>query len=64
MFVCECGCTEFYAHQRCTMDIKVDGDNNFLDTMPDDANCAIYDAETPFGPYECVECGREYDYLS
>lgn len=64
MFACEnCGCTEFYAHQRCTMDVKVDGNNNFLDTMPDDCAQSIYDAETPFGPYECIDCGAEYDYL-
>lgn len=45
------------------MDVKVDGDNNFLDTMPDDSWSSIYDAEDPFGPYECIECGAEYDTL-
>lgn len=65
MFACpECGCTEFYARRRCTLDIKVDGDNEFLDGVhPDDVGADIYDAEDPFGPYECVECGAEYDEL-
>lgn len=45
------------------MDIKVNGNNDFLDTMPEDSNGSIYDAEEPFGPYECVNCGAEYEKL-
>ena len=61
--VCRCGCGRFYAHQVCHMDIIVDADNCFIENASEDAAAAIYDAQTPYGPYVCVECGAEYDDL-
>ena len=55
---CECGYDEFYAHQLCRHDVKVDGDNNFQSEI------AVYDAETPYGPFRCVNCGKEYETLT
>lgn len=58
---CECGCTEFYAHQVCHLDVVVDGDNEWLRNPDNDTDAAIYHSGTPFGPYTCVSCGEEYD---
>ena len=64
---CKCGNDSFFAHQVCHLDIKVDGDNNFLETLPEDCNGgsdSVYESETPYGPYTCTECGTEYPDLS
>lgn len=64
MFACEkCGCTEFVGHQLCYMDIIVDGDKNFIDSVSEDASADIYEVEDIYGPYTCRNCGAEYDYL-
>lgn len=53
----DCGSEEFTAHQKTRHDIIVDGRNNFKE------DCGIYDAETPYGPYTCTVCGKEYEDL-
>ncbi len=62
---CECGNEKFVAHQRCRVDIVVDGDNNFLDNLITDKELgnSVYDSETPYGPYQCTECGKIYEEL-
>ena len=61
MKICpKCGGRTIYAHQLVRMDIVVDGDNDFEDEVPN----GVYDAETPYGPYECVNCGYTLDDLS
>lgn len=57
MAKCECGNNKFVAHQRCYHDIVVDGSNNF------ESDKGIYESETPYGPYTCTECDKEYDEL-
>lgn len=54
---CVCGNDRFFAHQVCYHDVIVD-DNNLFEE--DDG---IYYCMTPYGPYTCTECGREYDEL-
>lgn len=54
-----CGGTKFYAHQLVRMDVMVDGNNNWLENVPD----GIYDSEEPYGPYTCAKCGHEFDEL-
>ena len=61
---CKCGCNRFYAHQVVHMDVIVDADGMFLDNIPDGIESAIYEAGTPFGPFQCVECGAEYDEIT
>jgi len=58
--VCECGNAEFYAHQVCHLDVVVNGNNDWQRNSPDD-NSACYESGTPFGPYTCTKCGKEYD---
>ena len=60
---CECGSTEFRAHQIVRMDVIVDGDNQWEENLTQDAAASIYDAETPYGPYTCRNCGRVYNSL-
>ena len=55
---CSCGNDQFFAHQRCYNDIVVDENNNFQD------NLIVYDAESPYGPYQCTSCDKEYDELN
>ncbi len=55
---CTCGSTKFTAHQICRHDIMVDGDNNFL------MDVGIYDSETPYEPYHCARCNKEYKDLA
>ena len=59
---CECGNEEFYGHQKCRMDVVVDGDGNWLRNSPDD-NSSCYDAENPYGPFRCTKCNKEYEEL-
>lgn len=63
MKACTCGCREFGAHMRCYHDVIVDPDNNYLGECAE-GGTAIYEAEEPYGPYCCMNCGREYDELS
>ena len=63
-FTCECGCTTFYAHQVVHMDVIVNGLGTFESNMtPEKPLSDIYFADEPFGPYECTNCGAEYDNL-
>ena len=59
----ECGNKEFNAHQKCRMDVVVDDQGDFIRNQNDDAAAAIYDSETPYGPFTCTECGNEFDPL-
>ena len=61
--LCKCGNDEFTAHQVCHMDVVVDGHNNWQRNTPDDSSCC-YESETPFGPYTCTKCGKEYDSIT
>ena len=61
---CKCGCNRFYAHQVVRMDVICDGDGEFADNLEVGVEAAIYDAETPYGPFQCVQCGAEYDELN
>ena len=54
----ECGNTQFFAKQKCYHDIVVSGNNTFID------NVAVSDADTPYGPYQCTECDKEFDELT
>lgn len=64
MTCCEkCGGTRFIAHQLVRMDVIVDAEWNFIANVSDKAESDIYDAEEPYGPYTCAECGMEYENL-
>lgn len=54
---CLCGSTVFNAHQRCYHDVTVDETGAFLEDK------GIYQSETPYGPFTCVVCQREYDEI-
>jgi len=54
---CTCGCDKFHAHQICRHDVVVNGDNLFCEDK------GIYDSETPYGPFTCDKCGKEYDEI-
>lgn len=56
-----CNGERFTAHQVCRLDVIVDGTGEFLENAHKDAAQAIYDAETPYGPFQCCGCGAEYD---
>ena len=60
-----CGSGLFFAHQVCRLDIIVNINNNWQDNQDEgkDTSQAIYDAETPHGPYTCQGCGAEFDEL-
>lgn len=57
---CECGGNRFYASQRIVTGIIVDEKGNF---MCDDIDAEVTAWERPFGPYECVKCGKEYETI-
>lgn len=59
-----CGGETFAAHQKCYIDVIVDGDNMFLSNLQEGgADKSIYESEDPYGPYACLECGAEFDEL-
>lgn len=54
---CECGNDKFVAHQQCYHDIIVDGNGNF------ESDKGIYESNSPYGPFTCTECDKEYEEL-
>ena len=58
-----CGNDEFYARQRCYVDVVVDQNNNFLrnEKSAMDNNCS--DADTPYGPFVCTGCAAEFSTM-
>lgn len=58
-----CGNTHFYAHQLLRMDVIVDTDGEFEESIQESGNMAIYDAEKPYGPFVCTRCGAEFDKI-
>ena len=62
-FKCKCGNREFIAHQVVRMDAIVNGHNDWQRSPNYDTDAAIYDSETPYGPYTCTKCGAEYGEL-
>jgi len=68
---CACGNDRFMGQQLCRMGVIVDEHNMFV-SNPErhtadgstEEYFDIYDCETPYGPYECTACGREYETLS
>lgn len=56
----KCGCREFYGHQLVRMDVICTGEG-FERNIHEDISTDIYDAEKPYGPFSCVDCGEQYD---
>lgn len=54
---CECGNKEFTASQKCYHTVKVDELGNFVE------NVDIFEAESPYGPFVCTNCGKSYENL-
>lgn len=61
---CECGHNRFYARQLLRADIIVDSNGEFAANIHDDLAANVYEAERPYGPYQCELCGREYEELT
>lgn len=60
-----CGGERFIGHQRVNMDVVVDGGGSFVDDLhPYDPGLDIYNSNTPYGPFQCMGCGAEYDELA
>lgn len=65
MFACKCGSRRFYAHQVCQLDVICDEGGTFVANAKEgDTSASIYEADNPYGPFTCVECGRQYSELS
>ena len=60
---CECGNDKFIAHQIIRVDVVADEHGEFLENFADGLENSIYDAERPYGPYECTVCGATYENL-
>lgn len=56
-----CGCDRFTAHQALRVNVIVDDNNTFIDNMPEGIEQNIYESSDPYGPFECLRCGTEYD---
>lgn len=59
---CGCGSNRFRASQRVVIDVIVDEEGNWV-CDDKDTEDPISSFDKPFGPYECVNCGKEYDTL-
>ena len=64
MAACECGNLEFSAHQQCYLDVIVDEHGEFMRNPNNDAAEAVYESSTPYGPFTCEKCGKEYNELT
>ena len=62
--ICKCGCNRFYGHQVVRMNVICDENGDFDDNIEAGVEAAIYDAGKPYGPFQCVQCGAEYDELN
>ena len=62
--ICKCGNDEFYAHQKCYTSVRVTTGNDVLGDFNTGFDKSVYEAEDPYGPYECDFCGEVYDDLS
>lgn len=60
---CECGNDKFFAHQVLRADIIVGEDGEFASNIGNDLESNVYDASTPYGPFTCTVCGREYETI-
>lgn len=54
---CRCGSDEFNAHQLTRHDVIVDAAGAYKKDI------GVYDAEYPYGPFTCTQCGAEFDEL-
>lgn len=62
--ICECGNKKFIAHQIIRSSIIVDENGEFLDDSGDGLEESIYDTDSPFGPFTCTKCNKEYEELT
>ena len=60
---CECGNKKFFAHQVMRASIVCDDVGNFEENGGENLEESIYDSGSPYGPFACTECGKEYDEL-
>lgn len=60
---CHCNNKEFFAHQKCFVDVVVDGNNNFLKNKYENFEQSVYESEKPYGQYTCSNCGEEFNEL-
>jgi hypothetical protein len=58
-----CGSKEFSANQVVRANIIVDFQNNFLRNSANSLEDSVYEADNPFGPYSCCNCGEEFDEI-
>lgn len=62
--ICSCGSNRFLAHQLLRVNVIVDEHGEFEADLPEGLESSIYDSETPYGPFVCTSCGKEYDVLA
>ncbi len=58
-----CGSERFIGHQVIRADVYVNGYGEYEDNLPGGLEANIYDSGTPYGPFTCAKCGREFDEL-
>lgn len=57
MIKCPCGSDRLYASQICYHSVIVNGSGAFEEEV------SIDESELPYGPFVCVECGKEFEVL-
>lgn len=58
-----CSGTKFTGHQLVRTFVYVNEYGNYMEDLPGGIEANVYDSEKPYGPFECVGCGKEYDEL-
>lgn len=61
--LCQCRHNRFYAHQLVRVGVIVNESGEFVGNLSNDLGSAVYDTERPCGPFQCLNCGMEYDGL-
>ena len=60
-----CGGTEFSAHQVVHVDVLIDIETGFFNgNIGGNIGANVCEADDPYGPYTCMNCGFECDELS
>ena len=61
--ICVCGNNRYFAHQVIRAEIIVDEKGSFHSNVNDSLEKSIYDSGTPYEPFTCTKCGKEYEKL-
>lgn len=59
-----CNHAKFFGHQVVHTNIVCDEKGSFYSNTKNGLDAEVYEFREPFGPFQCVFCGAEYEELT